>query len=53
MSILTFSGKSQSEIIRGLIVLPMTGQMLHFYYDSLLWRFSDSHNREHVLKYIF
>ena len=53
MSILSFSGKSQSDIVKGLIVIPMTGQMLHFYYDSLLWKFSDPHNRENVLKYIF
>ncbi len=53
MSILSLSGKNQSETIKALIVIPIIGQMLHFYYDSLLWKFSDPHNRENVLKHIF
>ena len=28
------------------------GQMLHFYLDSKLWKFSEKHNRENTLKYI-
>jgi len=35
-----------------LIIIPLIGQLLHFYYDSLLWKFSNSHNREVTLKYI-
>jgi hypothetical protein len=53
MSILSLSGKNQSETIKALIVIPIIGQMLHFYYDSLLWKFSDPHNRENVLRHIF
>ena len=33
-----------------LLIIPITGQMLHFYLDSQLWKFSKSHNRENVLK---
>lgn len=35
------------------IIIPITLQMLHFYYDSLIWRFSDSHIRKEVGSYIF
>ncbi len=38
--------------IHYLILIPLTGQLLHFYYDSLLWKFSDAHNREVTLKFI-
>ena len=53
MSLLSLSGKNQSDMIKALIIIPLIGQMLHFYYDSLLWKFSDPHNRENVLRYIF
>ena len=42
-------------ILRGLnslIVIPITGQMLHFYLDSQLWKFSEEHNRQNTLKFI-
>lgn len=35
-----------------LIIIPLIGQLLHFYYDGLLWKFSDPHNRSVTLKYI-
>ena len=53
MSILSLSGKNQYDAVKALIVIPIIGQMLHFYFDSLLWKFSDPHNRENVLKHIF
>jgi len=52
MSILSLSGKSSNEIFSYLIIIPIIGQMLHFYLDSQLWKFSNPHNRENVLKYI-
>ena len=52
MSILSLSGKSSNEILNFLIIIPIIGQMLHFYLDSQLWKFSNPHNREHVLNYI-
>ena len=39
-------------ILSNLIIIPIVGQMLHFYLDSQLWKFSIHHNRENVLKYI-
>ena len=52
MSLLSLLGKSSSEIFSQLIIIPIIGQMLHFYLDSQLWKFSIKHNRDNVLKYI-
>ena len=52
MSILSIYGKNDSEFLSSLIIIPITGQMLHFYLDSQLWKFSESHNRENILKYL-
>ena len=45
-------GKSANINFYSLIIIPITAQMLHFYLDSQLWKFSVKHNRENVLKYI-
>ena len=52
MSILSLAGKNTNEILSYLVIIPIIGQMLHFYLDSQLWKFSNVHNRENVLKYI-
>jgi len=52
MAILSLFGKSSKEIFNFLIIIPIIGQMLHFYLDSQLWKFSKSHNRENTLKFI-
>ena len=52
MSSLSLLGKSSSEILSFLIIVPIIGQMLHFYLDSQLWKFSNPHNRENVYNYI-
>ena len=52
MSVLSIFGKNDSETLSSLIIIPITGQMLHFYLDSQLWKFSESHNRENILKYL-
>ena len=52
MSVLSLAGKSKNEILNFLIIIPIIGQMLHFYLDSQLWKFSEPHNREFILKYI-
>ncbi len=52
MSSLSLTGKSPNEIFSTLIIVPITGQMLHFYLDSQLWKFSLEHNRTNVLKYL-
>tara|TARA_Y100000816_G_C26000358_1_gene522685 strand:- start:11 stop:940 length:930 start_codon:yes stop_codon:yes gene_type:complete len=52
MSVLSIFGKNDSLFLSNLIIIPITGQMLHFYLDSQLWKFSESHNRENILKYL-
>jgi len=52
MTILSLFGKSSNEILNFLIIIPIIGQMLHFYLDSQLWKFSNQHNRDNTLKYI-
>ena len=45
-------GKNDSEFLRNLIFIPITGQMLHFYLDSQLWKFSVDHNRKNILTFL-
>jgi len=52
MSILSIFGKNDSEILKNLIFIPITGQMLHFYLDSQLWKFSEKYNRDNTLSYL-
>ena len=52
MSVLSIFGKNDSEFLSSLIIIPITGQMLHFYLDSQLWKFSEQHNRENILRYL-
>lgn len=52
MTIFSTFGKSANLNLNNLIIIPIVGQMLHFYLDSQLWKFSIKHNRENVLKYI-
>ena len=52
MTYLSFYGKSENELLKKLIFIPILGQMLHFYIDSQVWKFSIKHNRENVLFYL-
>ena len=52
MAIFSTFGKLDNNFVKQLIIIPITGQMLHFYLDSQLWKFSESHNRENILKHI-
>jgi len=40
------------KLFKNLILIPLIGQMLHFYIDSNLWKFSDKHHRDVTLKHI-
>jgi hypothetical protein len=53
MTGLSYFGKSDLEFIKLLILIPIIGQMLHFFIDSQIWKFSDSYIRENVLQYLF
>ena len=52
MTVFTLSNNMNHQILSSLIVIPICAQMLHFYIDSFLWRFSVKHNRENVLKHL-
>ena len=52
MTTFSLSGAMNSELIKNLIVIPITAQILHFYLDSKLWKFSESHNRSAVLYFL-
>ena len=52
MTFFSTFGKNQNLSLSNLIIIPIIGQMLHFYLDSQLWKFSIKHNRDNVLKYI-
>jgi hypothetical protein len=52
MSVLSLSGKFNYAYLENLILIPIIGQMLHFYLDGFMWRFSESHNRDVTLKYL-
>ena len=52
MASLSMFGKYDEQALKNLIIIPIIGQMLHFYLDSQLWKFSLKHNRDSVLKYI-
>lgn len=52
MSILSIFGKHDSDTLKNILIIPIIGQMLHFYLDSQLWKFSVSHNRENILKHL-
>ena len=52
MTIFSISGKADEIYLKQLIIIPIIGQMLHFYLDSQLWKFSDKHNRDNTLSYL-
>ncbi len=49
MTILSSSGKMNDTIYQNLILIPIIGQILHFYIDSQIWKFREKHNRENTL----
>ena len=52
MTALSILGKSDEIYLKQLIIIAIIGQMLHFYLDSQLWKFSDKHNRDNTLSYL-
>ena len=52
MSILSIFGKFDQVILQNLLIIPIVGQMLHFYLDSQLWKFSEKHNRDNILLHL-
>ena len=52
MTYLSSMGQSENKLLKDLIFIPILGQMLHFYIDSQIWKFSVKHNRDNVLFYL-
>ena len=52
MASLSTFGEVDSIFLKQLIIIPIIGQMLHFYLDSQLWKFSEKNNRDNTLLYI-
>jgi hypothetical protein len=48
----TYGGTSLRPTSLWLIV-PLCGQLLHYYMDAFMWRFSDPHIRKNVAAYVF
>ncbi len=53
MTLLSTGLDNSNKVMGSLIVIPITGQILHFYLDAFLWRFSNKHNRDVTLKFLY
>ena len=52
MTIFSSFGKYEDSFLKSLILIPILGQLLHFYLDSQLWKFSDKNNKENTLFFL-
>ena len=52
MAVLSLSNNLNHEIFKHLLFIPLLGQLLHFYLDGFLWRFSEPHHRNNTLKHL-
>ena len=53
MAVLSVFNSFGFETLKYLIVVPLTGQFLHFYLDAFLWKGSEKHNRDNTLKHLY
>jgi hypothetical protein len=53
MALLSVGSSSSNDLFKSLLVIPITGQILHFYLDAYLWKFSIKHNQDVTLKHIY
>ena len=52
MTLFSSSGGTKGILFKDLILIPIIGQMLHFYIDSQVWKFSEKNNRDNVLRHL-
>ena len=52
-TLLTFIGGSNDNLFSNIIIIPILGQILHFYLDGLLWKFKNRKINSINLKYLF
>ncbi len=53
MTFFSSLGNTSDTIVKNLIIIPIIGQMIHFYLDSFLWKFSNKNVRQSTLPFIF
>ena len=53
MGLMSLTKGLEDQMLKNLIIIPLIGQLLHFYLDAVLWRFRDSHNRKVTLRHLF
>ena len=52
-TLLTFFGSISDSFFSSLLLIPILGQIIHFYIDGLVWKFKDPKIKEINLKYIY
>jgi len=52
-TLLTFIGGGNDNLFSNLLIIPILGQIIHFYLDGLVWKFKDPKIRAINLKYLF
>jgi len=53
MGLMSLTKGLEDQMLKNLIIIPLIGQLLHFYLDAVLWRFRDGHNRKVTLKHLY
>jgi hypothetical protein len=52
LSLSNFNIQYKNENI-GIYIIPIFFQLIHFYLDTFLWKFSNTHTRENLLPFLF
>ena len=53
MSLLGFKSNFYPDLINLTLLIPLSGQFIHYYLDAFIWKFSDDHIRNNVGKRLF
>ena len=53
MSVTGYKMNFYSNDMSLLVMIPLSGQLLHYYLDAFIWKFSDNHIRENIGKKLF
>ena len=53
MSLLGFESNFYTDLINLTLLIPLSGQFLHYYIDTFIWKFSDSHIRDSIGSRLF
>ena len=53
MSMLGYKSNFYPDLITITLMIPLSGQFIHYYLDAFIWKFSDDHIRNSVGKRLF